>query len=281
MFWEGLGVPWIDNGRVIYGFASLPRPVGLAGLAATADSVIMTIGRERATIVELRPDGTLAVIGQDVIGVAVADTSGRVAAWTEGLNADSARVVAYDTAAHRVIARARVDRGMRVFALHDRNVVLHDGDGSYLWTAGLREPPATFDPGGEGFTVTDLTYSHTFVASPQRGARLLDRDGNVLEDFPDTGVSGGAFDPTGRFVSGLRPAASTASMSVYDLDNERLVELELSGVEWTRWTPESQLVVRSSPPDRRPTFEESPMLYSVCAPQNGRCTPLEPSASTL
>ena len=282
LFWDGLGVPWLDGRRLVYGSASLPRPAGLTALAATADSVVMTIGDERATIVEMRPDGTLAVIGQDAIGTALADTSGRMAAWTEARSRDWFRVVAYDTGSHRVIATIKVDRGTQVRAMHDRSVVLQDEDGGYLWTAGLRRGLEPFEPGGDGFTVTDLTYSHVFVAAPGQGARLLDRAGNVLASFPHNQVSSGVFDPRGRFVSGLRPQASTGSMSVYDLESERLVELDVPGyIDWARWTPESQLLLRSSMPNLRLSFERLPVFYFVCDPQNGLCTPLADGASTL
>jgi DNA-directed RNA polymerase specialized sigma24 family protein len=281
LFWDGLGVPWIHDGRVVHGSASLPRPAGLAALAATADSVVMTIGDKRAMIVELRPDGTVAVIGQDAIGTARADTSGRVAAWTEARGEGWYRVVAYDTAAHRVIATLEVHRGMRVQALHDRNLVLHDRNGDYVWTAGLDTGLVPFEPGGGGFTVKDLTYSHIFVAAPGQGARLLDRSGRVLESFPHTSVRSGAFDPGGRFVSGLRAQTSPASMYVYDLENERLVELNAPGnIDWTRWTPDSRLVLRSSMPNLRPSYEHLPVFYFVCEPRNGRCIPLADGAAT-
>jgi DNA-directed RNA polymerase specialized sigma24 family protein len=279
--WDGLGVPWIHDRRVVHGSASFPRPAGLTALAATADSVVMTIGDTRATIVELRPDGTAAVIGQDAIGSARGDTSGRVAAWTEARGEDWYRVVAYDTAAHRVIATLKVHRGMRVQALHDRNLVLHDENGDYVWTAGLDTGLVPFQPGGEGFTVKDLTYSHIFVAAPGQGARLLDRTGNVLESFPHTAVLSGAFDPSGRFVSGLRSQTSPASMYVYDLENKGLVGLDAPGnIDRMRWTPDSRLVLRSSMPDLRPGYAHLPVFYFVCEPRNGRCIPLADGAST-
>jgi hypothetical protein len=278
-FWDGLGVPWIHDGRVVYGSTSLPRPAELTALAATADSVVMTIGDPRATIVELRPDGTAAVIGQDATGTARGDTSGRVAAWTEARGEDWYRVVAYDTAAHRVIATLKVHRGMRVQALHDRNVVLHDESGDYVWTAGLDTGLVPFEPGGGGFAVKDLTYSYIFVAAPGQGARLLDRTGNVLESFPHTAVLSGTFDPSGRFVSGLRSQTSPR-MYVYDLENEDLVALDAPGnIDWMRWTPDGRLVLRSSMPNRRLGSEHLPVSYYVCQPRNGRCIPLADGAS--
>lgn len=280
--WEGLDVPWIDGHRISYGEASIRRPTSLTSLAATADSAVMTVGRGPVRIVELRPNGTRTVIGQHAVGIALADTAGHLAAWTEIVDARTSQVVAYDTATQTVLATTAVNPGMQVYAMNGRTLVLNDGKDGYLWEAGSGEQPVPFEPGTDEQLITDLTDSHVFVTDFGVGAQLLERNGKVVANFPETGYSAGSFDPSGRFISGLRLDSSSASMTVYDVERERQVPLQLaSDVGWTRWLPDGRLVVRTTARDRTLNAGDTPVHYSICQASDGTCLPLAVSAATL
>jgi hypothetical protein len=101
---------------------------------------------------------------------------------------------------------------------------------------------------------------------------LLYRDGSVVATFPAARFSAGTFDPTGRFVSGLRPDDGSAGMSIYDIERDELIGLEVTGtVDWTRWTPEGLLVVRAAARDFGVAYVDTPVQYSVCDPATGGC----------
>jgi DNA-directed RNA polymerase specialized sigma24 family protein len=280
--WEELGVPWIDDGQITYGSGTVPRPDDLTSLAVSADSAVMTVGDRRGAIVELRPDGSLRFIGEDAIGIALADITGHVAAWTQVVDARTSRLIAYDTAAQRVLATTTVARGVQVYALDGLRLVLHDERRGYLWTARPGHELVPFSPGTATQRVTDMTATHIFVTDFGVGSQLLDRHGDVVRTFPGARFSAGTFDPTGRFVSGLRPDDGSAGMTIYDIERDELIGLEVTGtVDWTRWTPHGLLVVRAAARDFGVAFVDTPVQYLVCEPANGRCRPLSPGDTTL
>jgi DNA-directed RNA polymerase specialized sigma24 family protein len=280
--WESLGVPWIDDGQIRYGSGAIARPDDLTSLAVTADSAVMTVGDRRGTIVELRPDGSLRFIGKDAVGIALADIAGHLVAWTEVVDARTSQLIAYDTAAQRVLATTSVARGVQVYALNGMQLVLHDERRGYLWTPRPGNELERFEPGTGAQRVTDMTATHIFVTEFGVGSQLLYRDGSVVATFPAARFSAGTFDPTGRFVSGLRPDDGSAGMSIYDIERDELIGLEVTGtVDWTRWTREGLLVVRAAARDFGVAYVDTPVQYSVCDPATGGCELLGRSASTL
>ena len=280
--WDELKVPWIKGRRIVYADTIVARPPDLVALASTADSALMTVGDGRVFVIEVLPDGTQTVIGEDVIGIALGDTAGHVAAWTESVDAGTVRVVAYDTAEREVIATIEVVAGTQVYALDGRILVLNDGENGYVWSAGFGEPPVPYEPGTDEQVVTDLTASHVFVTDFGVGSQLLDGGGDVVASFAGSRFSTGSFDPSGRFLSGLRPDDLSASMNIYDMKRDQLVGLGVTGdIGWTRWTPDGRLVIRVSQHDQRLNFADTPVHYFVCEPADGDCRPLPPSASTL
>jgi hypothetical protein len=280
--WDELEVPWIKGRRIVYADTSIARPSDLVALAATADSALMTVGDGRTRIIEVLPDGTQTVIGENVVGIALGDTAGHVAAWTEVVDAGRSQVVAYDTAEREVIATTTVDAGTQVYAMDDRVLVLHDGQDGYVWTAGFGEDPVSYEPGGDEQLVTDLTAKHVFVTDFGVGSELLDGSGGVVATFDGLRFSAGSFDPSGRFLSGLRPDDLSGSMNIYDLERDELIGLGVTGdIGWTRWTPDGRLVIRVSVHDQRLNFADTPVNYFVCEPADGDCRSLPPSASTL
>jgi hypothetical protein len=280
--WDELEVPWIKGQRIVYGDTTIARPPDLIALAATADVALMTVGDSQIRIIEVLPDGTETVVGLNVVGIALAETAGHVAAWTEVVDAGSSRVVAYDTAEREVIATTIVDAGTQVYAMDDRVLVLHDGEDGYAWSAGFGESPGHYEPGTDGQLVTDLTAHHVFVTDFGVGSQLLDGSGDVLATFDGARFTAGSFDPSGRFVSGLRPDDLSGSMSIYDVERGELIDLGVTGdIGWTRWAPDGRLVIRVSAHGRRLNFADTPVTYFVCEPVDGDCRPLPPSASTL
>ena len=280
--WDELKVPWVKGRRIVYADTTVARPPDLVALAATADSVLMTVGDGQVRIVEVLPDGTQNVVGENVTGIALADTAGHVAAWTEIVDAGTAKIVAYDTAEREVIATIGVVAGTQVYALHDRVLILHDGQDGYAWSAGFGEDPVPYEPGTDEQVVTDLTPHHVFVTDFGVGSQLLDGNGGVVATFSGSRFSTGSFDPSGRFLSGLRPEDLSGSMNVYDMKRDRLTGLQVTGdIGWTRWTPDGRLVIRVSQHDQRLSFADTPVHYFVCEPADGDCRPLPPSASTL
>jgi DNA-directed RNA polymerase specialized sigma24 family protein len=69
--WDELEVPWIKGRRLVYADTSIARPPDLVALAATADSALMTVGDGQIRIIEVLPDGTQTVIGENVVGIAL------------------------------------------------------------------------------------------------------------------------------------------------------------------------------------------------------------------
>jgi hypothetical protein len=280
--WDELEVPWIKGRRIVYADTSIARPPDLIALAATADSALMTVGDGQFRIIEVLPDGTQTVIGENVLGIALGDSAGHVAAWTEAIDTGSSQVVAYDTAEREVIATTTVDSGTQVYAMDDRVLVLHDGQDGYVWSAGFGEPPVSYEPGTDEQRVTDLTARHVFVTDFGVGSQLLDGNGGVVATFDGSRFSAGSFDPSGRYLSGLRPDDLSGGMNVYDLERDELVALGVTGdIGWSRWTPDGRLVVRVTGSDRRLNFADTPVTYFVCEPEDGDCRPLPPSAATL
>lgn len=280
--WAELDVPWIDDRSIVYGGARTARPPELVALAVTADSTVMTIGRGPVTVAELRPDGKRTVIGRDAVGIALGDAAGHWAAWTEVTGARTARIVLYDTALHEIVATTSVARGMQVYAMDGQTLVLSDGKNEYIWRPGSAEGLVPFGPGAEGQVVTDLTANHVFVTDFGSGSQLLDRDGAAVASFPAARFSAGTFDPSGRFISGLRPENTSGGMNVYDVARDELIVMKVPGdVGWSRWAPDGRLVLRTTPLDDRLFHGDTPVNYFACEPSDGLCLPLPDGGVTL
>lgn len=116
--YDAAGVPWWDGREAHWAGNSMPED-DVASYTATRGAAIFLHDRPQypeqpgpqglGTLTALFEDGTTAGLAKHVIGVPMADPTGRVVAWTVKVDDHTATLVAYDTREREELGSQRIE----------------------------------------------------------------------------------------------------------------------------------------------------------------------------
>lgn len=273
--WSSLSSPYRHDHRLHFRGAEVRRPETLHAVATTRDTVVISA---EVGVITLTADGTRQQVGSRLVGIALADDAGHLTVWSERLDGQRVRTVAYSTRTGRVVGAVRTRDAMQVHAVQEGTVVLGDGQDSYSWSPRSGGRPQLLDPVGRDAMVTDVDADLAFMTDFSGSWLVSLETGAVRQSYRHT--FGGTFDPSGRYVAllgGARNGTGRAIVRVLDTmsgTTTPTLDVAYGPDDGTRWDPGGGLIVRTGAARDGITGPDDPVTYSVCSPPAFGCDDL-------
>ncbi len=126
--WTDLGVAWTDTEQLHFQDAAVRLRTNPLSVAQTRDSALYVF--ETGKLRELASSGEDTALSSTVRGIPIADDTGHLAGWIEG-RGEHLRMMAYDTATHRIVDQREADAETFVTAVDGDTIIFVTAEDSF------------------------------------------------------------------------------------------------------------------------------------------------------